>query len=297
MIYKCKCKFLLILFVVLSFSFNVTLAQFSKEKQEYIGMIRTNEGQIVSYKLIFSIAENGKIEGKTISDFYGKNCTESIIEGEINFKENLISFKEIKNITTKAKVDPAIFCFVVVNNLKLETIQNKTYIKGGFNAKYNSGEICAKGAIYLASAELLEEVKTRLKDNNNKNNDTISKEINKLKDLLSDHKVLTSNDVLKVKAANSKIKLVIWDSFKEDNDQVDILLNNKLLYDNIEILQERKTIEIELEEGVSELKILAENEGTSAKNTLTGFVMNGDKYIPFTTKLKKGEFVVIKFNK
>ena len=55
MIYKCKCKFLLILFVVLSFSFNVTLAQFSKEKQEYIGMIRTNEGQIVSYKLIFSI--------------------------------------------------------------------------------------------------------------------------------------------------------------------------------------------------------------------------------------------------
>jgi len=294
MIYTIKSKFLLSFFVALSFFYNVTNAQSIFSKQEFIGIIKTNEGQIVSYKLMFSANESGKLEGTTISDFYGQNCTESQIEGEINLKENLISFKEIKNISTKANVDPSIFCFIVVKNLKLETIQGKTYLKGGFSAKYNSGETCAKGSIYLASAELLEEVKVRLKEDKK---DSLSKDINKLKNLLNDHKVLTSNDVLKIKAEKSKIKLVIWDSFKEDNDQVDILLNNKLLYDNIEILQERKTIEIELEEGNSELKILAENEGTSAKNTLTGFVMNGDKYIPFTTKLKKGESVIIKIAK
>ena len=288
--FKKKSSFLLFINIFLIF-FNGN-CQNEQSKQEFIGTLQTSEGQYISYKLIFTQDETGKIIGKSITDFYGKNCTESLIDGKINSKDNTISFQETKNVTTKSKADPSVFCYVQINNLKFEKFKGKFYIKGVFKAKFTSGVECAHGMIYLASAELLEDIKAKAK-----NKDTLHNEIAKLKSAMKEYKTLTSNDVLKVKATDKVLKLVVWDSYLEDNDQVDIYVNGALIQDNLEIKQERKTIEIPITTAVTEIKIVAENEGTSAKNTLTGFVQNGTQNIPFLTKLKTGQFVFIKVNK
>ncbi|MEY5046892.1 MAG: hypothetical protein RLZZ175_251 [Bacteroidota bacterium] len=287
-----KKKTSILLFIILFFVFKNGYCQIEQLKQEFIGTLQTSEGQYISYKLIFSKDETGKIIGKSITDFYGKNCTESSIEGKINSDDNTISFQETKNISTKSKADPSSFCYVQINNLKFEKFKGKFYIKGVFKAKFPNGVECAHGMIYMASAELLEDIKSKTK-----NKDTLHNEISKLKNALKDFKTLTSNDVLDIKALDKVVKLVVWDSYLEDNDQVDIYVNGTLIHDNLTIKQDRKTIEIPVNLGVTEIKIYAENEGSSAKNTLTGFLQNGNQTIPFQTKLKTGQFVFIKINK
>lgn len=279
-----------IIFIV---KINSIYAQNLNDKQEFIGTLQTIEGKFISYKLIFTKDPSGTITGKSITDFFGKNCTESTIVGKIN--AHSISFQETKNINTQSKADPNIFCYVHANNLKFEQFKDKYYLKGNFNAKYNNGIACANGKIYLASAALLEDVKSNL--NNKEDRDSLKKEIANLKNTLLEHTNLTANKTLDIKTTEKSLKLIVWDSYLEDNDQIDIYVNGKILLNNIEIKQERKIIEIETSSPITEIKIVAVNEGSSAKNTLNGILENGNEQIPFISKLKKGEFVYIKVKK
>jgi hypothetical protein len=62
-----------------------------------------------------------------------------------------------------------------------------------------------------------------------------TEELDSIKAYLSKSKVLLSNDLLKLSTTLDKVQLDVWDSFKEDGDKVNIYLNQKLLYSNIEI--------------------------------------------------------------
>ena len=90
-----KMKFNILLFIVFLLIFKIGKCQNVELKQEFIGTLRTSEGSFISYKLIFIKDELGKITGKSITDFYGKNCTETLIEGTLNSQDNTISFKEV----------------------------------------------------------------------------------------------------------------------------------------------------------------------------------------------------------
>lgn len=124
-----------------------------------------------------------------------------------------------------------------------------------------------------------------------------------LKDSLKPENLLSTKNQLIDKAnleldwKSNNIKMYVWDSKIADQDKIDIYVDDKLFKEDMLITEKKILLEIPLTNKKTVVKILAKDEGQSPPNTVTAIMIDDDKITPVTTKLKKGQFVLITLNK
>lgn len=196
-------------------------------------------------------------------NFYSDDRTLSEISGTYDVKKELLSFKEIKNISTDSKAKESEFCFISVQKLKLETGKNKKIIRGNFEATFPNGKLCANGKIYLVSAQTVEQIK---KSNPNLDPEKLEQQYREQK---SPNKIeeLTAAKTLKIQTRDKEVKLLIWDGYTEDGDQVDIVVNGKTIAKGLTVTNAPKTFTLSLVSGSNKITVKAINNGKVAPNT------------------------------
>ncbi len=267
---------------------------------EFLGSLKLANGQIITYKLNYTLLSKGKIEGTTITDFNGKDNTTSTIEGTFNAKKNTISFKEVDNLSTKSTLKTKAFCFLNVENAAIKKQMDKTILSGNFVAKYADGRNCIAGKLYMIAADDLNEAFQEItKSNLIKNKDTANMLIEKYNTLLqsSQKTILKTNDVYKVNWISNKIEIEIVDTQKPDNDQVSIFIDDVPVLENYLVTQTIKTLTIPFVNNTCTITIKAIDEGIQPPNTASFTLKDGGKLIPVMSQLKKGETTFIQLNK
>lgn len=255
------------------------------EQQEFIGMLKTPENAIITYKINFKELADGNIEGFSVTDFYGSEKTKSKINGTINRNKKTISFYETENVSTKSDANPGEFCFIHVENLKLKTKTNKTIIEGKFQGKYNTGKNCVNGYLYLVDTNFL-----------SKSDSTLDLKPQKaIKELLyqTNNQELLPNEKLQINWISEEITFECWDSRKVDGDAISVFFDDKKLLENSIINETKKAISLPFVGKEAVIKIVATNEGTQSPNTVTINLKDKTIIHPVITKLKLGETTTI----
>jgi hypothetical protein len=268
---------------------------------EFIGTIQTADEHTMFYKVGFDEVGDGKIVGKTTTDYYGEHNTVAKIEGTL--QNGKLSFHEVGNVTTDVSSEDQNFCFITVENLPFDISDNKSIIKGVFKGVLLNGESCVNGDIYLVGADyfkarrekmiaLMEKKKAKRSKKESKR--ALRNENNKEKDQNIE---LTQGDELPITWKGQEGVIVVWDNFMEDQDMINIFLNDSLIYKNIEIKEKRKELPFVCLTEVCNLKIVAVNEGQTPPNTVHAILKDKSQIHPIITVLKKYEFVTIVLNK
>lgn len=269
------------------------------KNQEYIGTLQLANKQLITYKVIFTETQGGKLEGTSITDLYGKNRTQSVVKGTMS--GDRISFHETMNVNTKSTTGKDEFCYVHVANARLKTINGKTLLQGSFIGKYPDGKTCARGNVYMMNTTSIQELsKELLTPETIKNEDSLKLIKERLNALLSksDDTYLRRNDIISLQSAAAEITLELWDGGgEEDNDEIGLIVNNRKIGENIIIKRERKILTIPLDSASNEIKIVAVTEGKWKSCTANILLEDGTKHTPIIMVLRKGESAVIEIKK
>ncbi len=272
---------------------------------ELVGTLKTENDQLVPFKLKFEVREDGSLHGQSETNFFSEDRTKSEISGKLDFKKQYLSFGEIRNLSTSSNANPNEFCYIRVDKLPWKKSVNKTIFNGRFTGFYPDSSICAKGDIYLVSIDMLKEFVD--------NNDALSG----IKDSLKQHygdslTPISREEIIKeidIKAPlineskavfqwySSEIRINIWDNFEEDNDLFSIYVNDELRHQSEVATAFKKPYLFRFEGDSCTIRIVAENEGTRPPNTFQAQLVDSDKSRTLETKLKKGEFVEFVFIK
>lgn len=267
------------------------------EKSEFAGILKSSSNDLITYKINFKDVGDGKIEGESFTDYNGQNSTKSKIKGTLNQKDKKISFHEISNISTKSKADANQFCYIHVENLKMEEINGQTIIRGKFKGFYASGKKCVDGTIYLAGAEIVAQLE-KLKDlDSTALRDSLSNLLEKKSFDSKKSARVASNETFDIKWNSDKIVLEIWDEFSVDHDIITVSYGERKILENYEISKVKKIIEIPFKEGIGKITVKAVNEGTSPPNTVCIMLKDGKTTTPLISILQKGEVAFIRFEK
>ncbi len=290
------------------FFHSITSAQ--TKKYTLIGTLKTDAEQLIPIKLNIEVNRNGTLSGSSVTNFYNEDKTESKIQGKLDLKSQRISFREVSNISTKSDARADEFCFIQVENLAWELEKDKTIFNGKFKGVFPDSSTCASGNIYLVSMDLLKKMvqdNVKIKEihdsliHSSKEADTIKTPVSQknttepaqpaLEPTLMHEALFTINWTSDV------IKLNLWDSYKEDNDQVNIYVDDVLVHNAIKVKKRKRSFYFDLENDTCTLKIVAHNEGRTPPNTVNAQLIDEGKVQPLLTKLKKGEYVEVRIIK
>jgi hypothetical protein len=287
-----------IAFFILSFVANVGLAICQKSNYEFVGFLNTENNEAISYKIIFNVNKNGEIEGESHTDLFGTNTTKSKIIGQIDKRGKNLSFREIENLSTKSKANPEEFCYVHIDNIKIRTLKNQSFINGDFMGYFPSGKKCVNGTISVVSTEIFELFEEMAKENQTPDADDKKEKARNLIDFV-DKSVTTlyRNEELVLNWDKKSLIIEIWDDFIEDGDVVSIYNNGKLILSEYTIRKEKKRIEIPITEKSHTIEVRAINEGSSPPNTVHMLVTDGQQETVIVAKLNKGDKASIKIQK
>jgi hypothetical protein len=248
---------------------------------EFIGMLKLSDSGIIPYKLTFKKNHETKIEGFSITDFYGSNKTKSKIEGFLSKKQNNITFTEIENISTISNANPKDFCYIHVKNASIKRKNGKTMMEGAFYGKFNNDRNCAKGTIYLVSTDVLDKIKKH---------DTALNKLNAVNLLNKTNQTfLTSDNHLNINWQSQQLIIELWDAATFDNDVITLTVDEKPILENYIIEHEKKIITLPFATDLCTIKIYAVSEGKNPPNTVNLLLKDNDVTHAIVTKLKKGE--------
>jgi len=277
--------------LLLMATFPVCFGQSSGYK-DFIGFLRTSDGQVINFKLMIGEIKGRTFKGYSATNYNSSDYTKSIIEGEIDLKENKMSFKEISNTETKSTAEDSTFCYITASNLTIQISDKKNILKGKFEGLFPSGKVCATGVLMLVNGDVLND---SIIENEPKLNQTACAKIEAKDSTIADS-VFTSNEVLLVNEWKTGLAIEVWDGDHQDNDEIAIYLNDKL--QRKVVLMHKKTVINLLAKGDKfRLKIVALNEGRSGKNTLNFRLKNASTNKDYASELKKGESFAIDFRK
>ncbi|BCY27383.1 hypothetical protein [Flavobacterium okayamense] len=262
---------------------------------EYVGVLKFSNSQLVSYRLSFKI-ENGKISGYSITDIHGENETKNLIIGSYNSNTNVLFIKEGDLVYTKSKIVQTDFCSLQFKTtVNLNKNQN---IKSDFNSFFNNKEKCIDGKVILSTEVKAEKKLSKFDkkiDSSKKIDDDVKEEINLVK-MLNELKlnVLRKDETTSVLVKSKEVKLIIFDSAKEDNDKIDLSLNGKKLLENYTVLNKPKELIISLKDKINDIKVTALNNGDMYQNTSKIVLVYDGKEIEMLTNLSVNESTTIK---
>ena len=248
---------------------------------EFVGMLKLSDSGIIPYKITFKKNSESKIEGFSITDFYGSNKTKSKIEGSLSKKQNNITFTETENISTISSANPKDFCFIHVKNATIKRKNGKTIMEGAFSGKFNNDSNCAKGTIHLVSTDILHDIKRH---------DTATNKTNAINLLNKTNQTfLTADNKLNINWQSQQIILELWDAATFDNDAITLTIDEKPILENYIIEHEKKIITLPFATDLCTIKIYAVSEGKNPPNTVNLILKDNDVTHAIVTKLKKGE--------
>ncbi len=262
---------------------------------EYVGVLKFSNSQLVSYRLSFK-NENGKISGYSITDIHGENETKNLIVGSYDSKTNVLFIKEGELVYTKSKIVQTDFC-----SLQFKTVVNllkKQNIKSNFNSFFSNKDKCIEGKVILTTQVQAEKKLSKYDkkiDSSKKIDDDVKEEINLVK-MLDELKlnVLRKDETTSVLIKSKEVKLIIFDSAKEDNDKIDLSLNGNKLLENYTVLNKPKELIISLKDKINDIKVTALNNGDMYQNTSKIILIYDGKEIEMLTNLSVNESTTIK---
>lgn len=248
---------------------------------EFIGMLKLSDSGIIPYKLAFKKNYETKIEGFSITDFYGSNKTKSKIEGFFSKQQNNVTFSEIENVSTISNANPKDFCYIHVKNASIKRKNGKTIMEGAFYGKFNNDSNCAKGTIYLVGTDVLDKIKKH---------DTVLNKTNAVNLLNKTNQTfLTADNQLNINWQSQQLIIELWDAATFDNDVITLTVDEKPILENYIIEHEKKIITLPFATDLCTIKIYAVSEGKNPPNTVNLILKDNDVTHAIVTKLKKGE--------
>lgn len=264
---------------------------------EFVGTLQLENNELLTYKINFTTQPNNEFTGTSLTDIYGKDRTQSTINGYYNAKTKRLSFTESSNLSTKSTAKDDEFCYITVKDAKFRNIGNKTILQGQFIGKFKSGKTCATGNVYLISSEYIEQfTESYLAKQNPDSAQAIRKKISTLKEI-AEKNTLSANDVFSLNWKSKDIIIEIWDGEQEDSDEIGLIVNNKKILDKLIIKKEKKVIVVPFDEELNTIKIIGISEGQSGKCTANILLRDGLSLTPIITSLKKGESTTITLKK
>lgn len=275
------------------FSLLIFINSHSQVKYEYFGAVKLNGSNktVITYRLVFS-ESNGSIRGYSVTDLGGNNETKNLITGFYNKKTKEISFKEEEILYTKSTFSDDMFCFINFYG-KVKLVENNSKLEGNFNGLYKNKKKCIDGTLMLIGSTKLYKLLEKINDKIQKTKkvDSITKQkVNPLI-MLDSLKVnnLLKNQNLNIFTKFNNLELEIWDSKIEDGDVINVYNNDKLILSNFVIVNKKKKITVNLENGNNVFRIIAVNEGEIKPNTAMIQLIDKERTFELMSNLKKGE--------
>ncbi len=101
----------------------------------------------------------------------------------------------------------------------------------------------------------------------------------------------------KVKVQNPTVRIEVWDHQMEDGDIISLILNDRWIIQNYELVKKKKVFYVELQEGRNNFILYAHNLGKYAPNTASVSVVDGDEThtIILESDLKESGALEIKY--
>ncbi len=267
---------------------------------EFAGTLELSTKELITFKLQFKESSNGKIEGTSLTDIYGSDRTKTTINGNVDWDNKKISFNETANLDTKSNADPKTFCYIQVNNARIKTTNGKSIIQGNFTGKFNTGEQCINGSIYLIGMDYLSDLAKKYMPNYSLNNidSILTANANaKAANIKPKGTILKNNEVLKLNWTSQEIVIDVWDSRYNDGDEIAIYVNGKKVLDKFVMGGEKKTIVIPFTDKKGNIRIQALNEGTMKFCTANLTIRDGDTNSEVISYLKKNENAIVILNR
>lgn len=260
---------------------------FSQLDHEFIGAVKLNDSTVITYLINFS-EKDGDVTGYSITDLLGPDETKNIIKGSYDAQTKEFSFEEDDIEYTKSEYLPQDFCYIHFKG-KLKISNKSSFIKGRFNGFFKNNQACIDGEIHLVGSEQLYVKLNKLdqKIAKSKRVDSITKTKVSLVKMLDSIKTnsLKEGENTSVFWNSNKLVLEIWDAGKEDGDVVSIYVDGKLVLDKFTISHKTKTLEVELHNKLTQIRIEANNIGDIAPNTANIKLYDSNKEIDLFTDL------------
>ena len=266
---------------------------YSQEKYEYFGTVKLNGNNktVISYRLVF-VENKGIVKGYSVTDLGGNNETKNAVSGSYNKKTKELNFKEESILYTKSTFTEDMFCFIHFSG-KVKLVENNSKLEGDFKGLYKNKKKCIDGTLTLMGSAKLYKLLDKMNNaiQKSKRVDPVIKEKVNPKNILDSLKV---NNLLKGQNLNvftkfNDLQLEIWDAKQEDGDIINLYNNDKLILSNYEIVNKKKKIIVNLDNGNNVFKIVAVSEGELKPNTAMIQLSDKDRTFELMSNLKKGE--------
>ncbi|MFT4533954.1 MAG: hypothetical protein ACJA1A_003032 [Saprospiraceae bacterium] len=289
-------NFKIIFFFTFNFLFFTNLSTAQKiQEHSFVGTIQLLDNSMITYKIEFDEMKDGSISGKSITDFSGAHRTESEITGSINREQNTITFNELSNLTTKSDSPSDDFCYVHLYNAKIKLKGKKSLIQGHFYSRYENGEKCIEGDLFLMGGEYFFE---KAKDVSNKK--LVPKDVReKLKKSISNSKenslntVLKEDDNLTIIAEGDNLMVRVWEDEYLDGDKVSVYVDDKPILKGYLIKSTMKQLLVPILKDTTILRIVADNEGRLPPNSANFIILNSETEVPIKLQLNEGKEATI----
>jgi hypothetical protein len=251
-----------------------------------------------NYNIRFTVNEDGKISGYSLSDPGGVNEVKTKITGTFDSTKKILSFTETTVLRSKVDLKKNELCFVKAD-LKMKKSAAFETLSGDFvGIEPGKTEPCATGVIEIqntkrikAALKMVEErdsIKTLVKDYKQDRKEFKKDNSTKITDTKGKEFLVSSN----------KVKLTIWDKGKVDGDMITISLNGKIILEKYVLTAQTKIIELTLDNiDINTIKIIALNEGTLPPNTAAIKIETTLEQYPILTEAKVNEERIIYLKK
>ncbi len=268
---------------------------------EMMGTLQLASKQIISFKINFTELESGNIEGTSLTDIFGSDRTASKIKGNIDWKNKKLSFYETENMNTKSKAQSESFCYLQVNQASIKNIKGKTIVQGEFSGKFQNGQVCGNGMLYLIGSDYLNELtKKNLNVDHSKQEDSLKIAQQQYTDIsakVGNH-FLRSNEALNLAWKSDELIIDIWDARKADGDEISIYIDEKKIIDRFVIQQEKKTLVIPFpSQSEAVLRIHGLSEGNYRLCTANLTLRDGETATDVVAIMKHKENVIVKLKR
>lgn len=99
---------------------------------------------------------------------------------------------------------------------------------------------------------------------------------------------IASESKKEIKLSTKIVKIKVWDKYEEDGDLINLYLNGKLLFANLEVTKKGQLFEIELLSGENIIEAEAINEGKVSPNTSAIRIFTDNKEHDIILSARKG---------
>lgn len=288
---------------ILCMFFLLTPAINSAQSNTFSGAIVIGKAEVMSYQIVYEITKDNTISGYSLCDVNGKQETKASIKGKYFPKNRKLTFREMEILSTKMDIPKDEFCLMNVEG-QLSKKDGKSIFNGKFRSKAQSNEIeCDSGNLVLLSAKALDLLASKVNKataSTNKTDNIKKPDITEKKDInlppvpaIRNVIELSSGMVKEIELKADKVYLDIVDDRFQDGDRIKLLRNQAVIANSLEITNEIKTFEFQIEPNEKEttFTIIAEDEGSIALTTIKAALRNGDEVNLMIISLNKGESV------